>query len=108
MTTSSAINTTSNTINNTTTTNTTYADTMQTGVLYGRRELVSTLKQLGIPYHCKDHSSVMTVDQLLEQVADMPGLHMKNLFLKNKKTKQLYLVAARHDAKVVICLSVAP
>ncbi|RXG53193.1 Prolyl-tRNA synthetase associated domain-containing protein 1 [Armadillidium vulgare] len=35
----------------------------------------------------------------MDEVGDMPGLHMKNLFLKDKK-KNLYLLCARHDSKI--------
>ena len=67
----------------------------------GRAELELLLHKLGIEYHVKEHQCVMTVAELLQAVGDMPGLHMKNLFVKDKKSDQLYLIGARHDAKVL-------
>ena len=61
--------------------------------------LQNHLKNLNIKYQVKSHKEVFTVDTMLEELGDFPGLHMKNLFLKDKK-KNLYLLSARHDAKV--------
>lgn len=57
------------------------------------------LQKNGIKYQVQDHKEVFTVEALMQCVPDMPGLHMKNLFLKDKK-KNLYLLSTRHDAKV--------
>ena len=57
------------------------------------------LNEKGIKYVVRDHPEVFTVEAMMKYVSDMEGLHMKNLFLKDKK-KNLYLLAARHDAKV--------
>ncbi|XP_071514094.1 uncharacterized protein [Panulirus ornatus] len=65
----------------------------------GRVELETYLKTLDIAYQVKDHEEVFTVDALMNCVKDMPGLHMKNLFLKDKK-KNLYLLSAQHNAEV--------
>lgn len=65
----------------------------------GRAELEAYLKQLNIKYQVRDHEEVFTVEALMKNVTDVPGLHMKNLFLKDKK-KNLYLLSARHDAEV--------
>ncbi|XP_042219433.1 uncharacterized protein LOC121864473 isoform X5 [Homarus americanus] len=64
-----------------------------------RTGLETHLKQLSITYQVQDHEEVFTVDALMQHVRDMPGLHMKNLFLKDKK-KNLYLLSARHNAEV--------
>lgn len=36
----------------------------------------------------------------MEHVAGLPGLHAKNLFVKDKKSGHLFLITARHDAPV--------
>lgn len=64
-----------------------------------RKGLENYLKKLNIPYQVHDHVEVFTVDALMKYVGSMPGLHMKNLFLKDKK-KNLYLLSTRHDAEV--------
>lgn len=70
-----------------------------------RAQLEAYLKQLNVPYQVEDHEEVFTVDALMQNVQNMPGLHMKNLFLKDKK-KNFYLLSARHNAEVSRTLSV--
>lgn len=65
----------------------------------GRAELETYLKELNIAYQVEDHEEVFTVEALMNCVKGMPGLHMKNLFLKDKK-KNLYLISAQHNAEV--------
>lgn len=36
----------------------------------------------------------------MQHVSSMPGLHAKNLLVKDKKSGRLYLITARHDAPV--------
>lgn len=64
-----------------------------------RNGLEKYLKSLSISYQVQDHEEVFTVDALMRNVREMPGLHMKNLFLKDKK-KNLYLLSARHNTEV--------
>lgn len=72
-----------------------------------RADLESYLKKMGIAYQVTDHNEVFTVEALMKCVAEknIAGLHMKNLFLKDKKKKDLYLLSARHDVEVsVFCI----
>lgn len=72
-----------------------------------RADLESYLKKLGIAYQVEDHEEVFTVEALMKAVdmKNIAGLHMKNLFLKDKKKKDLYLLSARHDVEVsVFCI----
>ena len=64
-----------------------------------RKGFEAHLKTLDINFQAIDHKEVFTVDTMMECLTNFPGLTMKNLFLKDKK-KNLYLLAARHDAKV--------
>ncbi|CAL4124470.1 unnamed protein product, partial [Meganyctiphanes norvegica] len=66
-----------------------------------RSGLQNYLMKNGIKYQVQDHKEVFTVEALMQCVSVMPGLHMKNLFLKDKK-KNLYLLSTRHDAKVTL------
>ncbi|XP_018024512.1 uncharacterized protein LOC108680236 isoform X2 [Hyalella azteca] len=68
--------------------------------LLDRHGLENILNSLGIAYETREHPPVMTALELVNHVGDWPGLHMKNLFLRDKKKRQLYLVATRHNAKV--------
>ncbi|XP_076053040.1 aaRS-interacting multifunctional protein 2 isoform X2 [Oratosquilla oratoria] len=64
-----------------------------------RKEFEDYLKNHNIRYQAKDHEEVFTVEAMMKYVQNMPGLHMKNLFLKDKK-KKYYLFSARHDVDV--------
>lgn len=43
---------------------------------------------------------MFTVEQALPHVKDLDGTFAKNLFLRSKKKKQLYLFCAPHDADI--------
>lgn len=58
------------------------------------------LRKNDIKYQVKDHKEVFTVNAMMECVKDLSGMHMKNLFLRDKK-KNYYLLAAKHDAQVI-------
>ncbi|MFX1388764.1 MAG: prolyl-tRNA synthetase associated domain-containing protein [Promethearchaeota archaeon] len=45
-----------------------------------------------INYRLHSHPAVFTVPEAQEHCGHIPGTHCKNLFLKNKKSGQLYLV----------------
>ncbi|KAB7496207.1 Prolyl-tRNA synthetase associated domain-containing protein 1 [Armadillidium nasatum] len=66
---------------------------------FSRGDLEKFFNENGIKFQSRNHKEVFTVDTLMDEVGDMPGLHMKNLFLKDKK-KNLYLLCARHDSKI--------
>lgn len=62
-------------------------------------ELCAHLAALGLPFHRMEHDAVFTVAESAAHRADRPGLHTKNLFLKDKKGR-LFLVSAREDARI--------
>lgn len=43
---------------------------------------------------------VFTVEEMMPHVGHLPGLHTKNLFLRDKKKKGLWLLSVRHDKDV--------
>ncbi|CAN5395844.1 prolyl-tRNA synthetase associated domain-containing protein [soil metagenome] len=53
----------------------------------------------GIRQTTHDHPAVFRVDEGLDVKAAMPGLHTKNLFLKDKKAR-LWLVSAAQDTVI--------
>ena len=55
--------------------------------------LLATLAELGIAYTNHHHAPVMTVEQSRALRGPLPGLHAKNLFLKDKKGGQWLVVA---------------
>jgi Ala-tRNA(Pro) deacylase len=65
----------------------------------GRAELFAFLEALGVSHETAEHEAVFRVDES-EGVKDaLPGLHTKNLFLKDAKD-QLWLVSAEGHAAI--------
>jgi len=53
-----------------------------------------------IHYILHTHPAVFTVPEAKEHCYHIPGTHCKNLFLKNKKSGQLYLITIPHDKRL--------
>jgi Ala-tRNA(Pro) deacylase len=64
-----------------------------------RDELLTYIADLGIEARTTDHAPVFTVEESKALRGDLPGVHCKNLFLKDKKG-QLWLVVAAEDRAV--------
>jgi Ala-tRNA(Pro) deacylase len=62
-------------------------------------QILAHLDGLGIEAETFAHPAVFTVEESLQHTAHLPGAHVKNLFLKDKKDK-LWLVTCRHDLRV--------
>ncbi|XP_062375123.1 prolyl-tRNA synthetase associated domain-containing protein 1 [Sardina pilchardus] len=65
-----------------------------------RKELETYLEELGIETVSVDHPEVFTVEEMMPHVQHLSGAVTKNLFLKDKKKKSLWLVSTRHDRQV--------
>jgi len=65
-----------------------------------RAELQKHLDSLDIKTTCVEHPAVFTVEEMMPHLQELNGAVTKNLFLKDKKKKGLYLVSARHDRQV--------
>lgn len=63
---------------------------------FDRSALTAYLESKDIAYRTHDHPAVFRVEEGLDLKADMPGVHSKNLFLKDKKGK-LWLISAAQD-----------
>ncbi len=72
---------------------------------FDRDRLLAFLADLGLAHTTHEHPAVFRVEEGLELKAAMPGLHTKNLFLKDKK-QRLWLISAAQDT--VIDLKAAP
>ncbi len=53
-----------------------------------------------IRYVLHTHPAVFTVPEARVHCGHIPGTHCKNLFLKNKKSGQLYLVTIPHEKRL--------
>ncbi|XP_030627318.1 prolyl-tRNA synthetase associated domain-containing protein 1 [Chanos chanos] len=65
-----------------------------------RSELETCLKSLNIEAVSVEHPEVFTVEEMMPHVQHLSGAITKNLFLKDKKKKGLWLVSVRHDRQV--------
>ena len=63
------------------------------------QQLFDRLAELGIPHHTVDHAPVFTVEEAKVHRGVLPGHHIKNLFLRNKK-EQMWLVVALEDRAI--------
>ncbi|CAL8360777.1 unnamed protein product [Boreogadus saida] len=65
-----------------------------------RAELEECLRGLNIETSCVEHPPVFTVEEMMPHLQEVGGAVTKNLFLKDKKKKTLWLVTVRHDRQV--------
>ena len=72
---------------------------MPTQPLHDRDSLMAWMKAEGIDQTTHDHPAVFRVEEGLELKASMPGVHTKNLFLKDKKAR-LWLISAAQDTVI--------
>ena len=61
--------------------------------------LLARLAALGIASHTVDHKPVFTVEESRELRGQLPGGHVKNLFLRNKK-EDMWLVTVEESKRV--------
>src|SRR5262245_28477594 len=63
------------------------------------QQLFDHLAQLGIAQRTVEHPPVFTVEQAKALRGDLPGHHVKNLFLRNKK-EEMWLMVALEDRAI--------
>jgi len=61
--------------------------------------LFARLDELGLAHRTVEHAPVFTVEQAKEHRGELPGHHVKNLFLRNKK-EAMWLVVALEDRAI--------
>lgn len=66
----------------------------------GSAELLGRLADLGIAARTVDHPPVFTVEEAARYKGDLPGAHTKNLFLRDKPGKKMWLLCVRADREV--------
>jgi Ala-tRNA(Pro) deacylase len=62
-------------------------------------ELLAQLSDLGIDSETIDHPPVYTVEEARQWRGNLPGSHIKNLFLRNKK-EEMWLLVVVEDKRV--------
>lgn len=63
------------------------------------QQLFDRLAQLDIAHRTVEHEAVFTVEQAKQHRGVLPGHHIKNLFLRNKK-EEMWLVVALEDRRI--------
>jgi Ala-tRNA(Pro) deacylase len=63
------------------------------------QQLFARLDALGLAHRTVEHAPVYTVEQAREHRGVLPGHHIKNLFLRNKK-EAMWLVVALEDRAI--------
>jgi len=63
-------------------------------------DLKKYLQKNKIKYTLHKHPAVFTVLEAIIHCGSIPGTHCKNLFLKNKKTNQFYLITIPYDKRL--------
>jgi Ala-tRNA(Pro) deacylase len=66
---------------------------------FDRDRLLAWMAAHGVAQTTHDHPAVFRVEEGLDLKADMPGVHTKNLFLKDKKGR-LWLISAAQDTVI--------
>jgi Ala-tRNA(Pro) deacylase len=67
--------------------------------MHSPQQLFARLDQLGIAHRTVEHPPVFTVEEAKALRGNLPGHHIKNLFLRNKK-EEMWLVVALEDRAV--------
>lgn len=75
------------------------SDTPAPAPAYDRAGLLAWMADNGIEQVTRDHPAVFRVEEGLDLKADLPGLHTKNLFLKDRKGR-LWLISAAQDTVI--------
>ncbi|HYD05864.1 MAG TPA: prolyl-tRNA synthetase associated domain-containing protein [Reyranella sp.] len=63
------------------------------------QQLFAHLDALGLAHRTVEHEAVFTVEQAKQHRGTLPGHHIKNLFLRNKK-EEMWLVVALEDRAI--------
>lgn len=63
------------------------------------QDLFAFLERLGIPYRVYDHDPVFTVAESAHLKVRIPGLHCRNLFVRDRKEK-MFLITVADEAPI--------
>jgi Ala-tRNA(Pro) deacylase len=69
------------------------------GPAFDRDRLLAWMADAGVTQTTHDHPAVFRVEEGLELKAELPGVHTKNLFLKDRKGR-LWLISAAQDTVI--------
>ena len=67
---------------------------------YHKNEVYALLNDKGIPYEAVEHKAVFTMEEMERAGIDAHGCICKNLFLRDAKGRQHYLVTVPDEQRV--------
>ena len=65
-----------------------------------RDELFSLLKEKGVEFEVTEHAPVFTIEEMLRAGLPHPELIAKNLFVRDDKKRNYYLITVKEDRRV--------
>ena len=65
-----------------------------------RQELLDMLKEKGIKYEITEHVPVFTIGEMLDIGFPYPDIIAKNLFVRDDKKKNYYLITVQEERKI--------
>ena len=65
-----------------------------------RQELIHLLDERGIQYESTEHVPVFTIEEMLEAKLPYPENIAKNLFVRDDKKKNYYLISVQEERKI--------
>lgn len=68
--------------------------------MYNKQDIVDMLNKNNIKYEIIEHDAVYTMDDIDKLNINIKGVEVKNLFLRDEKGKNHYLIVAKEDTKI--------
>ena len=65
-----------------------------------RQELIELLDSKGISYEITEHKPVFTIEEMLECNLPYPEIIAKNLFIRDDKKRNYYLITVQEERKI--------
>lgn len=65
-----------------------------------RTELIQLLDEKGIQYEITEHAPVFTIEEMLECNLPYPEIIAKNLFIRDDKKRNYYLISVQEERKI--------
>ena len=71
-------------------------------MIASKEHLLSILNTINFEYQLYEHPPVFTANDAMQHCTHIPGAHVKNLFLRNKKKTAYWLVTVKEE-KYLTC-----
>lgn len=68
--------------------------------MYNRKDIIELLNKKNIKYEIVEHDAVYTMEDIDKLNIENDGVEVKNLFLRDEKGKNHFLIVAKEDTKI--------